>query len=102
MSDTKLLYYTLICDKKKKVKFLELMASYGAVGIETVYGRGSAKASAFAQALGFETEEHKVVISALMLTAKAEELTRILQTQHDFQHSNTGIAFGIPVEGMML
>ncbi len=102
MSDVKLQYYTLICDKKRKNKFIEIMASYGAVGIETIYGKGSAKAGAWAKALGFETEEHKVVISALITTEKAVELTDALQTQYDFHKNNTGIAFGIPVESLAL
>ncbi len=100
MNNSKLQYYILICDRKKKNKFIELMASYGAVSIENVYGRGSAKAGAFAKALGFDTEEKKVVLSALLKKEKARELTEELCTKYDFQRSNTGVAFSIPVEGL--
>ncbi len=102
MSTSGLQYYVLICDKKKKKQFIELVASYSGVCIDTMYARGSAKAGAFAKALGFETEEHKVVISCLMPTVKARELTEVLKTEYDFQRQNTGIAFSISLEGLSL
>ncbi len=102
MSRSNLQHYVLICDKKKKKIFLELMTSYGAVCIKTIYGKGSAKAGAFAKTLGFETEEHKAVISGLIPTDKAEALTEILMTKYDFNSRNTGIAFSISVEGLSL
>ncbi len=102
MNSATVQYYVLICDKKKKKKFIELMASYGAVSIDTIYGRGSAKAGAFAKALGFETEEHKVVISGLIRTPNAMELTQVLKTQYGFQQENTGIAFSIPLGGLSI
>ncbi len=102
MSNSNLQYYVLICDKKQKNKFIELLSSYGTVGIQTIYGRGSVKAGAFAKALGFETEEHKVVLSGLLPTLQAEKLTELLKTQHHFGRSNTGIAFSVAVEGLCI
>ncbi len=102
MSNASLQYYVVICNKKKKKKFIELVSSYGAVCIDNMYGKGSAKAGAFAQALGFETEEHKVVISCLIPTPKARELTEALMKDYDFKSRNTGIAFSIPLGGLSL
>ncbi len=102
MAESKLQFYFLICNKKKKKAFHELMTSYGAVCIDTIYGRGSAKAGTLAVSLGFEPEEHKAVISGLIPTDKALELTNVLMTKYNFKSSNTGIAFSIPVEGLSL
>ncbi len=93
-------YFVLICDKKKKSTFLKLMDSHGAKCIDIAYGKGSAKADAFSKALGFEVEEHKVVISSLIATSKATELIDVLLTQYQFNRQNTGFAFTIPVEGL--
>ncbi len=95
-------YFILICDKKKKNTFIELMFSHGAACIDTSYGKGSANAGVFAKALGFETEEHKVVISGLMSTSKADGLIDTLMTEYNFDRHNTGFAFTIPVDSLSL
>ncbi len=102
MSTSNLQYYVLICDKKEKKKFIDLLVSFGGLCIDTMYASGSAKAGTFAQALGFETEEHKVLISCLIPTPKAQELTVILQTDYNFKSKNTGIAFSISLDGLSL
>ncbi len=102
MSTASLQYYVLICNKKVKKKFMALVASHGGVCIDTMYGKGSAKAGAFAQALGFETEEHKVVITCLIPTPEARKLTEILHNDYDFKSKNTGIAFSISLGGLSL
>ncbi len=95
-------YFVLICDKKKKNTFIELMGSHGAACIDVSYGKGSANAGILEKALGFETEEHKVVISALIHTTKATELIDVLTAKHNFNRQNTGFAFTIPVESLSL
>lgn len=103
MNDTtqsSLQYYVIIASQKKKDKFLRLLNDYGARGVETVYGRGSMSPSAIAAAFGFEAEEGRVLISCLMKTEKAKELTEVLYKDYNFSKPNTGIAFGISVEGL--
>ncbi len=102
MSSSPLQYYVVICDKKKKKKFMTLVAEHGGVCINAQYGRGSAKAGAFAQALGFETEEHKVVVTCLIPTPQAVELTEVLKTAYHFDKKNTGFAFSVALDGLSL
>ncbi len=100
MSLSKLQYYVLICDKKMQNKFMSLMTEYNALGIECTYGRGSANAGCLAKAFGFESEEHKVVLSGLIPTQDAIQLTEVLKSKYNFHGSNTGFAFSISVEGL--
>lgn len=93
-------YYVVIVEQKKKDKFLSLVGDYGARGIQVVYGHGSMCPSAIASAFGFEVEQRKVVISCLLKKDKAKELTDALVNEHNFNKPNTGIAFGIAVEGL--
>ena len=100
MSNSKLQYYLLICDKKMQKKFMNLMYEYEVRGINCEYARGSANAGCIAKAFGFESEEHKVLLSGLISTPKAIELTETLKSKYKFHDNNTGFAFSIPVEGL--
>ncbi len=102
MKSSKVQYYVLICDKKEKKRFIELLASFGGVCIDTMYGRGSAHVGAFATALGLDVEEHKVVISCLIATEKAELLTKQLTHDYNFKGKNTGFAFSISLEALSI
>ncbi len=102
MSTSSLQYYVVICDKKKKKKFMCLVADHGGVCIDVLYGRGSVKVGAFAEALGFESEEHKVLISCLIPTPQALELNEILKNEYNFDKKNTGFAFGVALQGLSL
>lgn len=103
MNDTtmkSLQYFVIIADQKRKNKFLTLLSEHGAHGVETVYGHGSMSPSAIAAAFGLEVEQGKVLISCLMKTHNAREVIDILYREYKFDEPNTGIAFGIPVEGL--
>lgn len=103
MSDTQsksLQYFVIIAEQKKKNKFLALLDDFGARGVEVVYGHGSMSPSAIAAAFGFEAEQGKVLISCLLRTENAKKLIDVLYSEYKFNKPNTGIAFGIPVEGL--
>ena len=93
-------YFVIIAEKKKKNKFLSLLYERGARGIETVYGHGAMSPSAIAAAFGFVSEQSKVLISCLVKSETALELIDILYNKFNFNKPNTGIAFGISVEGL--
>ncbi|MBE6577470.1 MAG: hypothetical protein E7653_04970 [Ruminococcaceae bacterium] len=103
MSDNKtqsLQYFVIIAEQKKKNKFLTLLSEHGAKAVETVYGQGSMSPSAIAAAFGFEAKQGKVLISCLVKKENAEKLLDILYRDYNFSKPNTGIAFGISVEGL--
>lgn len=93
-------YFVIIAEQKKKNKLLSLLGEYGARGIQTVYGHGSMSPSAIAAAFGFEAEQGKVIISCLMKNETAKEIIEVLYKDFKFSKPNTGIAFGISVEGL--
>ena len=93
-------YFILIAEQKKKNKFLSLLSERGAKMIQTVYAHGSMSPSAIAAAFGFEAEQGKVIISCLLKTDAAKALLEELYSDYNFKKPNTGIAFGIPVEGL--
>lgn len=97
---TGLQYFVIIAEQKNKNKFLTLLSDHGARGIETVYGHGSMSPSAIAAAFGFEAEQGKVLLSCLIKSEDAQNLIDILYNDYNFKKPNTGIAFGIPVEGL--
>lgn len=93
-------YFVIIAEQKKKDSFLSLLTDHGARVIETVYGHGSMSPSVIAAAFGFEAEQGKVLISSLIKSEQAKTLIGVLYNEYNFNKPNTGIAFGIPVEGL--
>lgn len=93
-------YFVIIAEQKKKKKFLSLLGDYDARGIQTVYGHGSMSPGAIAAAFGFEAEQGKVLITCLLKRENAEKLLETLYREYHFDRPNTGIAFGISVEGL--
>lgn len=103
MSDTatkRLQYFVIIAPHRKRNKLLSLLSEHGAHGIDVVYGKGSMSPSAIAAAFGFEAEQGKVLISCLLKSESAQELINVLYHEYKFNKPNTGIAFGVPVQGL--
>ncbi len=93
-------YFVIVAKQKEKDTFLSLLDDYGAKVIEIVYGRGSMCPSVIATAFGFECEQNKVLISCLIKSEKAKQLIDVLYNEYNFSQPNTGIAFGVLVEGL--
>lgn len=100
MHDNNLQYFVIIAPQKKKKRFLSLLCDYGAHGTEVVYGRGSVGPSALAAAFGLEANGNRVMISCILKTDRAKELIEVLYREYQFSKPNTGIAFGISIEGL--
>lgn len=94
-------HLVLIVDQKKKDTFLTLLYEYGAHGVDVVYGHGSMSPHALMAAFGFEAEKNKALISCLMKKEKVKELLALLYTEYHFDKPNTGIAYSIPIEGLV-
>ncbi len=101
MTDQKLQYYVLICNKKQKDKFIKLLSEQGVLGIETVYATGSARPTGpIARSMGLEIEEHKAMITGFAAKDKALALTSLLCEKYGFDKANTGFAFSISIDGI--
>lgn len=103
MSDTptsSLQYFVIIAGQKKKEKLMRLLSEHGAHEINVVYGHGSMSPSAIAAAFGFEAEQSRVLISCLIRYENAKKVMDILYRDFKFDQPNTGIAYGIRVEGL--
>ena len=95
-------YVVLITDLKNKDKFLSLLADFGGRAIGSMYGHSSVSGNSLTRAFGFDIEKSKILLSCLMTTEKAEKLINELYNKHNFDKPNTGIAFTVPVEGIIV
>ncbi len=98
---SQLQYFVLIANIKQKEKLSSLLSEYGGQIMNTMYANGSANVGVIAQAFGFEVEQKKVVITSLIKSEKAKELIEVLYNDYKFSQANTGIAYTIPVQGLM-
>lgn len=94
-------YFVLICNPKHKGKFSALLSEYGVKNITTVSAHGSVPQNALAKAFGLESTDKKLMLSALIPTDVAKQLIDILYSKYEFSKPNTGIAYTIPVEGLL-
>lgn len=103
MSDTRtnsLQYFVIIAGQKKKEKLIRLLSEHGAHEINIVYAHGSMSPSAIAAAFGFDAEQGRVLISCLLKYESAQRVMDVLYSEFKFDKPNTGIAYGIRVEGL--
>ncbi len=100
-NNNKLQYFVLICNPKQKSKFSSLLNERGVKNITTVSAHGSVSQGVLAKAFGLETTNKKLMLSALIPTETAKELIEILYKEYEFSKPNTGIAYTIPVEGLL-
>ena len=91
----------IVAKPKLKEKISTLLIENGGHSINTVYGHGSVSKSILAQAFGLEAEQKKVIISCLIKTESAKNLIDILYTEYNFNKPNSGVAFTLPVDGLM-
>ena len=97
---TGLQYFVIIAQQRKKTKLLSMLADHGARAVEVVYAKGSMSPHAIIAALGLEAEQNKVMISCLLKYEDAQKVLNVLYKDYKFDRPNTGIAFGISVEGL--
>ena len=100
-NNNKLLYFVLICNPKIKDKLFTLLQDNGARSINTLSAKGSAPQNAILQAFGLESSNKKFILSTLLPYEVAINLINVLYNEYDFNKPNTGIAFTIPVEGLL-
>ncbi len=93
--------FVIIAKPKLKDKLSTLLIKNGAHAINTVYGHGSVSKSILAQAFGLDAEQKKVILSCLIKTESAKKIINILYAEYNFNKPNSGIAFAVPVEGLM-
>lgn len=89
---------TLIAGRKQKDALLSALAASGAKLINTMYGKGTVKATYLENLFGLVPEENKVVISCVLLHEHSPAILRMLEEKFHFNKPNTGIAFTIPVD----
>jgi hypothetical protein len=94
----KIYFLTIIAVRKKKDALLTAMVDAGIHLINTHYGKGTVNASYLMNTLGFVPEKNKAVITCVSTCAKIDAFLKILISDFDFENSNTGIAFAVPVE----
>ncbi len=97
----KLQYFVIITKPKIKDKCIKTITENGGKGITTIYANGSVSSSILSQSFGFDSDTKRLLIYSLITTENAEKLIDLFNNEYNFKKPNTGIAFTIPVEGLM-
>ncbi len=94
-------FLVIISKTKFKDKFTTLLTENGGKGLTTIYGNGSVSSNVLAQSFGLDNDVKRLVLQCLITTENAKHILQILTEKYNFNKPNTGIAFTIPVEGLM-
>jgi len=93
----KIVFLTIIAGRKQKDALLTALLGAGIHLINTLYGKGTVKASYLQNTFGLTPEEKKVVITCVTTHVKSEAVMKLLAGQFNFNDPNTGVAFTIPI-----
>ena len=80
----RLINLTIICKVNENEEMLKLVSEHDGHLTNVIYGKGSCKKGALAQAFGLD-DDYKKAVNSL----------------YNFNKKNTGIAFGVLVEGLL-
>ena len=92
-----IVHLVIIASRKQKEELLVALGKSGVRLINTVYGKGTVKASYLRNVLGLVPEVDKAVIIGLVRREKVDGVLHLLLTQFKFDQPNTGVAFTIPI-----
>ena len=97
----KIYFLVIIAGRKQKNELLTMLTEAGTPIINTLYGRGTVKTGYLMNLLGIVSEENKVVITSIMTDVKTDTVMNMLVEKFGFNEPNTGIAFAVPVNGLL-
>jgi hypothetical protein len=98
VSSDKIVFLTVIVDRKHKDMILTELVDMGVFLLNTIYGQGTVNASYLTNMLGLVPEKKKAVITCVSKGRKAEAFLQMLADKFDFDKPGAGIAFTIPVD----
>jgi len=91
-------FLIVVTERKKKDAMLVALLESGIHLINTLYGKGTVNERYFLNTFGLIPEKNKAVITCVATRAKADNVMDKLNTKHEFEKPNAGIAFTIPVD----
>ncbi len=97
----RLISLTIICKVNDNEEMLKLVNEHEGYLTNVIYGKGSCKKGAFAQAFGLDADYKKAIITTLVYEENATKIINKLNSLYNFNKKNTGIAFGVVVEGLL-
>lgn len=93
-------FLIIIAGRKRKDALLSALSQAGACMTDTMYGKGTYRASCLADALGLVPEDKKVVITCILPEVRVDSILCMLEREFHFDRPNTGIAFTVPIDNM--
>ena len=98
MKSEDITFLVVIAGRKKKDVLLSALLESGARLMNTIYGKGTVKASYLENLLGLIPEENKTVILCATTTKKVDAILEMLVERFHFDKPNTGVAFTVPID----
>lgn len=94
----RIVFLTIIAGRKQKDALLSALSEAGVRLTNTIYGKGTVRASYIKNVLGLVPEENKAVITCVMPRTRADVVLKMMVEKFRFDKPNTGVAFTMPID----
>jgi hypothetical protein len=95
-------YIVIIVAESFEKSVVKMLLSKGIGFFNVMYGFSSVRNNALLESLGFAIEHSKAIITTIVKKERVDTILEALSNECNFMKNNTGFAFSVPIDYIMV